>query len=187
MSETLTFEEALRLWEKKYLPPESLWPHLTDKELDLSALEDPAKRDQAVDHLSRCRLCSERYRSQQLKAEASPLLAMWDIALLKAAAGEQQTYPLTIISEKKIYKIEIMRSTTGGDDGLVVLSILDPELAARHEGVELWIKDNRDQSLLRGIITNGEVWQKVPQLDVFDYGELLVYIVNDQEPTPLPK
>lgn len=183
MSATTSFKQALRAWEKHYVKPESLWQHLSDEDLDLANLKDQGQRDRIVDHLCICRFCAERYRTQQESTITYPDLGMWDIAALKAAAGEQQTYPVTVVSEKGLYKIEIMRNSAGGEDGLAVLSILDPNLAVQNEGTIVWICDAGRRVLLRGAIVKGEIWQKIPRLDEYDYSELLVYVTDHQETT----
>lgn len=185
MSIAITLQQALREWENRYSASEALWPHLSDDELDLSALKDSEKRGNVVDHLCRCRFCAERYRDQQEELELLPAVNSWDVAVLKAAAGEEQTFPVLYYSEKKYYRIEIMRNTAGGEDGLAVLTIIDPRMAVRHEGLDLWICDARGKKLLRGRVKNGEVWQKVARLQEYDYSELLVYLADQDEPTHL--
>lgn len=185
MSNSINLRHVLRIWEKEYLKPESLWPHLADEELDFSALGDSDRRDQVVDHLARCRFCSERLRAQQNLTAAAPEASLWDLAVLKAAAGEKPVYPLTWYSEKKYYKIEVMQNSAGGEDGLAVLTLLDPGMAARHEGAALWVCDAAGKIVLRGIVVNGEVWQKIPSLDDYDYSQLLVYVTGDLESNPL--
>lgn len=183
MSRSLSFKQALLVWEEQKLSPDQLWPHLSEDELELTSITDSAKRAQLLDHLSICRLCAERYRRRQaIKAQAAD--EVWDLVVLSAAAGEKPAFPLTIVSQKNYYKIDIMQNTVGREDGLAVLTILDPGMAARHEGTRLWVCDASGRNLLRGIVTKGEVWQKVARLNEFDYSELLVYVAEDPEPIP---
>ena len=107
MSIAITLQQALREWENRYSASEALWPHLSDDELDLSALKDSEKRGNVVDHLCRCRFCAERYRDQQEELELFPAVNSWDVAVLKAAAGEERLFPYSIILKRNITGLKL--------------------------------------------------------------------------------
>ncbi len=185
MSSSMNLQNALHMWEEHYMTPAALGPHLSDEELNLSLQEDEEQRERIVDHLSRCRYCAERYRGQCNNIKPMVSANSWDIAVLKAAAGEKTIFPIICHSEKNYYRIEVMRNSSGEEDGLAVLTILDPDMAIRHEGVKLWICDAQGRHLLRGQVVMGEVWQKIARLDDYDYSELFVYVADDEDPTLL--
>ncbi len=173
MTITYSFKSALQLWESAYSDAETLWPHLSDSDLELSKDVDPVKRREAVEHIARCLLCADRCRERQI-AQAVTMVQAWGVISRKAAAGEAKAYPIVVYSENGFYKIEILQSSGGDASGLIVLSFTDVKMAEKADGQDYIICDARGRTVLRGKVAHGQVWQKIADLNEIDDRHFLV-------------
>ncbi|HOX84533.1 MAG TPA: hypothetical protein PKW76_06230 [bacterium] len=168
----ITWKTALAAWESEYLTQETLWPHPTDEEMQLSIL-DPDIRYAIVEHIARCAVCADRFRQQQ-RRETLSVVQGWTVIQRKAAAGEAKEYPILYFSEKGEYKLEILQSTGGGNEGLVILSLTNPKWAAESEGKEYMVCDARGRTLLQKKVTHGKALQKIDRLYEIDDQSFLI-------------
>lgn len=182
MSINMTLKTALQVWEAQYATPEALWPHPSDADIQLANLQDSERRREIGEHIARCAFCADRYR-EQLRPVTVTTIEGWDVAVRKAAAGIARTFPILFLTEQGHYKIEILQSSTGSDDGLVILSIIDARMAAKYESQELEVCDAQGQSILRAKIKDGQAWQKITKLADIDDQSFLVRPTDKLDPT----
>jgi hypothetical protein len=177
MTIEISFKEALQIWESQYATPETLWPHPSDAELDLDNLQDPVRRREVVDHIACCGFCADRYRDRSAPSVTSALEG-WDVAVRKAAAGTAPSFPAVYHTSQGHYRIEILQNSTGSDDGLIILTILDAGAAAKYENRTLRVCDAQGRLLLCAAIKDGQTWQQISKLAEIDAQSFLVHSID---------
>lgn len=173
MKNEISLNSALAAWESEYFPAHSLLPHLQDEELQQLPLTAQPARMEQLEHLSRCSWCVERYRMLQ-QEQAVAAVQSWAIIYRKAAATSAKVYPLVYHSPRGEYRIEILKSTDGGEGGLVILTLLDRRQAEASEGTLYLVCDASGKTLIRGKIVNSRALQQVTDLEQIDDRNFLI-------------
>lgn len=162
MRKRMTLKEVLAVWRDQRVSAEDLGEHLSPAEL-YTLLIQPShnrKRDEILDHLTRCPRCLQECKEI---AESIEEAAVWDVALPKAAATEM-AWPKKMPAEGGKYLIEIRRYLGKENKGVITVKVEERYKAAL-EGKSIVVTDGRGRLLLKGPISDGEVSQVIEGLE----------------------
>jgi len=161
MKRRVNLGDALEAWmEMQTAERGELADHIAP-ELLYSVLIEPRheQREDVLDHVIRCSPCLREFKDMAASIEEA---AAWDVALPKAA-GSELAWPKKIPTNDGKYLIEIRRSLSKEDSGVITLRVEEPFRSAI-EGKTVRVFDGTRRVLLRGQIVDGEVSQPIDAL-----------------------
>jgi hypothetical protein len=172
MKTKISFSQVISVWKNYQLEQKGSSQHISDDLLQ-SFSDDPDLefRETILEHISICSYCAIRLRSMLGAAKAESSM-FWETAWRKAAATDEIRWPQKIISEDGTYVIELLQNETDSQKGLIIVSI-KKDLCQKFEGKMLSVVNSKGQTLLKGRIQNGEVFQRIDDLEKVDL-ELMV-------------
>jgi hypothetical protein len=159
MQRSVTLQEAIATWSNHLERPE---PHISPEEM-YELLMHPAGISQDTKlllHLSQCPVCLQEFQEIVQSREDA---AVWDLALPRAAATEDSQWPKNIPVEGGKYIIEIRRSLSRKNHGMITLRVTDVYRETL-EGKTVCVTDETGRSLLHGQIIDGEFSQTIDDL-----------------------
>jgi len=174
MNRPISLNDTLKAWKVFKNSIKKFGEHLTDKEISiLLSDETVTNREELINHLMLCNECALRLDSFE---EVRKTSENWETAWPIAAATEKRSWPITIYSAQKTYKIRIRQSSKDPQKGYIKVSIYKKNMSL-FEGKKIAVIDGRAQELLRGVIKNREVIGRIPDLDAIDL-HLLVKVIK---------
>jgi hypothetical protein len=167
MRRRIALKEALEIWRGTASSGKDLGKHVSSSdlfELLVGRSSDDIK-SLLLRHISLCPQCLANFKDMVEAIEDSVPL---DIALPKAAASDEMTWPKEIPTDGKKYTIILRRSITERNRGVVTLQI-NPAYRDALEGQVAVLRDGTGRILLRGTIINGEVSQQIEDMEKIDH------------------
>ncbi len=126
--------------------------------------EQQGKRESIIKHLVDCPKCLEIFNSLlDMRKEAHGL----DIAVPKLAGTRAHQGVLRIDTEGGKYTIIVRPSLKAAQGGVITVA-LAPEYQEELEGAWILLKDRKGRPLIEGRIVNGQVSQRVEEIDTID-------------------
>ncbi|MDH3602651.1 MAG: hypothetical protein OEU26_23805 [Candidatus Tectomicrobia bacterium] len=162
MDKQITLQEAITAWSDRQESLAEPTPHIPPAELYelLVPSVDQRTREALMPHLMQCPIC---LRDLQDLAQAVEAAEIWDLAQPKAAAEEMQ-WPKKILTEGGKYLVEIRRSLSQANRGVITVRI-EPAYRDALEGKTMRVTDDEGRLLLRGRVIDGEVSDAIEGLD----------------------
>lgn len=160
----MDIELLRKMWETG-LEDQGQDKHLTSSEMyDLLIRENMPDKNRMLVHLSHCPKCREEFHKM---FEAQKETESLDIALPQLAGAKNVCGFMKIDTEGGKYTIIIQPSLKEQDKGMITVEVAQ-NLREKSEGATIMLKDRKGRKLIEGIIVNGQVSQKIEDLNNID-------------------
>ncbi len=164
MENVITLKDAFLAWDEFQHQTETAREHLNDFELNsISEKSQWKENESAIEHLIYCAICSQKLNNL-LETESQEI---WETAWRKAAATTKIHWPQKLKSRNGTFSIDIRESESKVNSGLIVVQVSE-NMRKQIEGKQLSVVDGKGRTLLKGVIRNGKVFQRVDNLDAID-------------------
>ena len=153
-----------RTWKNK-IKEQRVATHLKTTEIfGLLIRDNSSKRNDILTHLALCPWCLEKFHKI---LEAEKKTEFLDIALPQLAGAKNVCGFMKIDTEGRKYTIIIQPSLKEQDKGMITVEVAQ-NLREKSEGTTIMLKDRKGRKLIEGTIVNGQVSQKIDDLDNID-------------------
>lgn len=179
MAQKIKLPAALRVWnEANTMHSEA---HLTMSQLQLLAAGNADEaRWEMLAHITTCEDCSVWLRL--LLSQDNVEIPYRDSVQLMAAAGAEKSWPQQIISDNKVYEINILQNELEREKGFISVKIIDPAYQEKLEGQKIVVTDGNQQVLLASEIQQNQAFQPIENLNMINLtGELTIKISTIDE------
>jgi len=163
MNKKITINQALSAWTQYRLGNSMVMRHLDEQKLSLIFENIPQLKHGEIEHLILCTDCLQKATASNRQKES---FVFAETAWRKAAATKEKSWPQKITT-KSGHAIEIRESETDKNNGLITVNINEKQ-REQFEGKMISVVDGKGRMLLKGIVKDGEVFQRIENLDVID-------------------
>ena len=168
MNNKITIKQALFAWAQYRLSNSMVIRHLDEQKLNIIFENISQLNHREIEHLILCTDCLKKATTATRQQET---FAYAETAWRKAAATGEKSWPQKITT-KSAHTIEIRESETDKNKGLIIVTINEKQ-RDQFEGKMISVVDGKGRVLLKGIIKDGEVFQRIENLDRIDLRLLL--------------
>lgn len=163
MNKKITIEQALFAWAQYRLGNSMVMRHLDEQNLRFIFENIPQLNHREIEHLILCTDCLQKATAAIRHRES---FAYAETAWRKAAATREKSWPQKITT-KSGHTIEIRESETDKNNGLIIVTINEKQ-RDQFEGKMISVVDGTGRVLLKNVVQNGEVFQRIENLDNID-------------------
>lgn len=172
MNRKITIKKALHAWAQYRLGNSMVMRHLDEQNLSIIFENISQVNHREIEHLILCTDCLQKATAATRQKES---FAYAETAWRKAAAGGKTSWPQKITT-KSGHTIEIRESETDKNKGLIIVTINEKQ-RDQFEGKMISVIDGKGRKLLKGMVKDGEVFQRIENLESIDL-RLLVKMVD---------
>jgi len=169
----ITISDAIQAWVEYRQEDLNKMSHLEKARLEQIIENVEEASDIEIDHLILCKTC---YQKIFPEFEGKESVEFWETAWRKAAAAKEVHWPQKLYSKNGTYKIEIRESETHKNKGIIVVKI-DEKKQDKLEGKKIAVIDGKGREILQGIVKEGQVFQRIANLNTLDL-KLLVKVIE---------
>jgi hypothetical protein len=174
MNKRITINKALLAWSQYRLGNSMVMRHLDDQKLSFIFENIPQLNHREIEHLILCTDCLQKATVSSRQKES---FVFAETAWRKAAATSEISWPQKIRT-KSAHTIEIRESETDKNKGLIIVTINEKQ-RDQFEGKMISVVDGKGRVLLKGIVKDGEVFQRIENLDAIDLRLLVKTLDSD--------
>ena len=168
MNNKITIKQALFAWAQYRLGNSMVMRHLDEQKFNFIFENIVQLNHREIEHLILCTDCLQKATASTRQKES---FAYAETAWRKAAATRENSWPQKITT-KSAHTIEIRESETDKNNGLIIVTINEKQ-RNQFEGKMISVVDGNGRVLLKGVVKDGEVFQRIENLDNIDLRLLL--------------
>jgi len=172
MNKKITIKKALFAWAQYRLGNSMVMRHLDEQNLRFIFENIPQVNHREIEHLILCTDCLQKATASTRQKES---FAFAETAWRKAAATREKSWPQKITT-KSDHIIEIRESETDKNKGLIIVTINEKQ-RDQFEGKMISVVDGKGRELLKGVVKEGEVFQRIENMDAIDLRLLVKTVV----------
>ena len=163
MNQKITINKALLAWAQYRLGNSMVMRHLDEQKLNIIFENIPQLNHREIEHLILYTDCLQEATASTRQKES---FIFAETAWRKAAATSEKSWPQKITT-KSAHTIEIRESETDKNKGLIIVTINEKH-RVQFEGKMISVVDGKGRMLLKGIVKDAEVFQRIENLDRID-------------------
>ena len=172
MNKKIRINKALFAWAQYRVGNSMMMHHFDEQNLSFIFKNISQLNHREIEHLI---LCTDCLQKATLSTRQKKSFVYAETAWRKAAATREKSWPQKITT-KSSHTIEIRESETDKNNGLIIVTINEKH-REQFEGKMISVVDGKGRLLLKGIIKDGEVFQRIGNLEAIDL-RLLVKTVE---------